>query len=336
MARKGREFELENAWLYELDSKKYKVTTPAYIYDKAAEEDREVDVLVEYEENGIPRKIGIECRDRKGAQDVMWIDQLQQKKEDLELDMLIATVTSGFTKGAINKARYHGVILEKVESKINDIIENISKDFFADIFLVKYVIEEFSFMDNVGKILSLRDLFLETNVFENRELVKALNMIILENVDVMSMLQEGKIEKESFFEKTDNSIHVEGRIMFEQAELSRGIIDDLKIRCVRYKIKIIPFKVSLPLNHSVSVMNEIDKKNKKYRAYFGTDEEYVDMGYIEDEMYVKIKLKNRRYFGFAGMDTHINTIFPDETGELNVDWKALFEIIPEIDISKVS
>ena len=65
MARKGRKFELTYKWLYELD-KKYRVKSPAYVYDKAADKKREIDVLVEYtDSNGYNRKIAIECRDRK-------------------------------------------------------------------------------------------------------------------------------------------------------------------------------------------------------------------------------------------------------------------------------
>lgn len=47
MARKGRKFELVYEWLYDLD-KKYKVTSPACLYNSAANEKREVDVLMEY------------------------------------------------------------------------------------------------------------------------------------------------------------------------------------------------------------------------------------------------------------------------------------------------
>lgn len=64
MARKGRGFELAYEWLYELDEK-YTVTCPAYVFDKAANENREVDVLVEYlDSKGFNRKIAIECRNR--------------------------------------------------------------------------------------------------------------------------------------------------------------------------------------------------------------------------------------------------------------------------------
>lgn len=76
MARKGRAFELAYEWLYELDEK-YIVTCPAYVFDKVANENREVDVLVEYlDSNGFNRKIAIGCKDISHAENVMWIEQL--------------------------------------------------------------------------------------------------------------------------------------------------------------------------------------------------------------------------------------------------------------------
>lgn len=81
MARKGRKFELSYQWLYGLDENKYTVTSPAYLYDRASQGKREVDVLVEYvDSEGLQRKIGIECRDRKSVVDVTGIEQLKQKK----------------------------------------------------------------------------------------------------------------------------------------------------------------------------------------------------------------------------------------------------------------
>lgn len=80
MARKGREFELAYKWLYGLDSSKYKVTSPAYVYDKTNGRKREIDVLIEYSDtNGDLRKISVECRDRKSKEDSMWIEQLKTK-----------------------------------------------------------------------------------------------------------------------------------------------------------------------------------------------------------------------------------------------------------------
>lgn len=104
MSRKGRSFELNYEWLYKLDDEKYNVTSPAMLYDKTTNSQREVDVLVEYiDDKGLNRKIGIECRDRRNVENSMWIEQLTIKKEDLELDYIVATTTRTFTKNAIKK-----------------------------------------------------------------------------------------------------------------------------------------------------------------------------------------------------------------------------------------
>lgn len=143
MARKGREFELAYKWLYDLDKDKYKVISPAYLFDPFAKEKREIDVLVEFKDkNNINRKLAIECRNRRAVQDVLWIEQLQKKKEDLSLDYILATTTSDFTKGAINKARSHGVIIEKAETfNLESIKEVTSNEFFSDIFFLKLLLK---------------------------------------------------------------------------------------------------------------------------------------------------------------------------------------------------
>ncbi len=65
MPRKGKDFELVYKWWYDLDKEKYKVTSPAYLYDQFAERKREIDVLVEFCDNdNVNRKLAIECRSR--------------------------------------------------------------------------------------------------------------------------------------------------------------------------------------------------------------------------------------------------------------------------------
>ena len=116
LARKGKQFEQAYKWLYDLDKDKYTVTSPAYLYDSFAERKREIDVLVEFRDaDNIKRKMAIECRDRSHNQDVMWIEQLQQKKEDLSLDYILATTTADFTTSAIKKAKAHGILIEKLK-----------------------------------------------------------------------------------------------------------------------------------------------------------------------------------------------------------------------------
>lgn len=334
--RKGRTFEKDNAWLYELDQDKYKVTTPAYLYDKTADEKREVDVLIEYiDKNQIQRKIGIECRDRKHKQDVMWIEQLQQKREDLELDYIIATVTSDFTEGAIKKARYHGIILEKAEVLCSELLDEIKNEFNIDIYFAKYILHSISVLNNKGEILNVKKCFADLNVFSQEELKKELNMIILENCPPFQLLEDGKLTKEQFFDNTDNKMQVRGHVNITPSDERRGILDDLQIRSLKYDISILPFRISLPLNQSISVFDGDGGKNKKYRAFFGaTDGDYVDTGYIEHNTKFKMNLR-RRQFGFVGMDMHLNTILPEDLEMPEIDWKMIWQYIPECDFSRL-
>ena len=96
MSRKGKSFELAYKNLLDsLDKTKYSVTSPKFIKSKIDGKNREVDVVIEYNDaQGLLRKVGIECRDRKSIQDVTWIEQLVTKKDSLEIDCLIATSTS--------------------------------------------------------------------------------------------------------------------------------------------------------------------------------------------------------------------------------------------------
>ena len=104
MSRKGRKFELEYKWLYELKKEKFIVESPGFIQDKITGRKREIDVLLRYKDvNDVERRIGIECRDRNHVEDVTWIEQLKTKKEDCELDCIIATTTKTLNENAIKK-----------------------------------------------------------------------------------------------------------------------------------------------------------------------------------------------------------------------------------------
>ncbi len=53
----------------------------------------------------------IECRIHKKKQDVKWIEELIGRKLSLRADALIAVSSSGFTEGAIKKAKAYGIFL---------------------------------------------------------------------------------------------------------------------------------------------------------------------------------------------------------------------------------
>ena len=171
MTRKGKKFELAYKWLYELDKDKYKITSPAYIYDKTENRKREVDVLIEYKDkNNDLRKIAVECRERNYKQDSMWIEQLKTKREDLELDYIIAITTNKFTSGAIKKARYHGIIIEEAEYLDKNIVDDISKEFIIDLLFFKFEVTGLRFLIN-KRIMSLKELLAKLNLLQQFELL---------------------------------------------------------------------------------------------------------------------------------------------------------------------
>jgi hypothetical protein len=51
----------------------------------------------------------VECRKHKFAQDVQWIEELIGRRTSLRADAVIAVSASGFTAGALEKAKKHGV-----------------------------------------------------------------------------------------------------------------------------------------------------------------------------------------------------------------------------------
>lgn len=210
MPREGRGFEQAYEWLYSLDDR-FKVTSPAFLYDKAAGIEREIDVLVEYNDNqGLPRKISIECRDRKATQNVMWIEQLQQKREDIGLDYIIATTTSKFSDAAIRKARYHGVILEQAEMLGKATVDNLQKFFFDAFFLNFELLEMNLFTTNHGK-MSLAQYMRGLNVMERAAVLKHINTEFYFSLDPHQIIEEHHISKETFFAKEDNAIEMSGK-----------------------------------------------------------------------------------------------------------------------------
>jgi hypothetical protein len=81
------------------------VTESASLPEYEGSSEREVDVLIEAEVNRHPVRIAIECRDHQVPQDKTWIDQLIGKYRDIDVSEIVAVSSSGFTKGALEKAQ---------------------------------------------------------------------------------------------------------------------------------------------------------------------------------------------------------------------------------------
>ncbi len=125
MAREGRELELLIAHLEECLSKsEIKITSPDRIEDKITGEKREVDVSLRATVGSHDVLIILECRDRKNIGDSTWIEQLATKRDDLGANKAIAVSSSGFTTGAVKKARSKNIELRMLEELTADNIRD--------------------------------------------------------------------------------------------------------------------------------------------------------------------------------------------------------------------
>jgi hypothetical protein len=52
----------------------------------------------------------VECRQHNSRQNVKWIEELMGRRLSLGAQSVIAVSSSGFTAGAVNKAKKHGII----------------------------------------------------------------------------------------------------------------------------------------------------------------------------------------------------------------------------------
>jgi hypothetical protein len=105
MPRKGRDLE-KLVVLFEenLGPKGISVKSPDYIEGQKSKSKREVDISLRSTIGSSDILIIVECRDRKGTEDVTWIEQLSQKRIDVGAHKALAVSSTGFSSGAINVA----------------------------------------------------------------------------------------------------------------------------------------------------------------------------------------------------------------------------------------
>ncbi len=94
------------------------VRSPDYIPDKDTSQLREVDISLRSQIGSSNILVIVECRDRKGDEDVTWIEQLSRKRESVGADKAVAVSSSGFSDPAIIKASKENIelrILDKID-----------------------------------------------------------------------------------------------------------------------------------------------------------------------------------------------------------------------------
>ncbi|MGA2160973.1 MAG: restriction endonuclease [Methanoregula sp.] len=109
MTGKGRYLEKFVELLEKFDVEGATITSPDHIIDKVTNVPREVDISVKFQKGSHNFLIVLECRDRKTKGGVEWIEQITQKTRDIGANKVIAVSTSGFTKGAIEKAKFKNI-----------------------------------------------------------------------------------------------------------------------------------------------------------------------------------------------------------------------------------
>ena len=152
------------------------------------------------------------------------------------------------------------------------------------------------------------------------ELINEINGNYYFSFDPIEIMKNEKFDKKMFYDTPKNSnIVIVHR--FNVNNQSPSVYQKLNIKYVFIKVKLIPLKLSLPLNKSVSVFEVEEKKNKKYKAIFGDiEEEYVEYGYLDDKrIYNKMKLKERKYHWLVNFEMGINTIFPNIEENMTID-----------------
>jgi len=80
----------------------------------------------------------VECRNRKGPQDVNWIEELIGRRTSLKSDSVTAVSSSGFTSGAVKKARKYGVALRDLAALTDQEILNWTKGINIRLYFYRY------------------------------------------------------------------------------------------------------------------------------------------------------------------------------------------------------
>jgi hypothetical protein len=116
MVRKGRDLEILVANLEKhLSHTEIHVTSPDYILGRRSGSRREVDVALRAKIGSSNVLVIVECRDRAATEDVTWVEQLANKREDVGADKAVAVSATGFTEGAKNAAAAFGIPLRTLE-----------------------------------------------------------------------------------------------------------------------------------------------------------------------------------------------------------------------------
>ena len=136
MSGASEKFELQIKRIHDLiEQSGAEITWDDHIPDPDnPDQPRQIDVSIKYEDT----LTLLECRIHKKRQDVKWVEELIGRRASLHADAIIAVSASGFTKGAVLKAKAHGVILRDFLSLTEQEVETWGKKTKVSVTLFKY------------------------------------------------------------------------------------------------------------------------------------------------------------------------------------------------------
>ena len=155
MPRKGRSLEKLVAFLEKtLGPQGIKVKSPDYIRGCISKSLREIDISLRSHTSSSEILVIIECRDRKGTEDVTWIEQLPSKRKDVGAHKAVAVSSTGFSSGAINMAKAEDIELRTLEEvNPNEILLWFG---FKELTVLNYHIKHVSIRLSVPKSVSVK------------------------------------------------------------------------------------------------------------------------------------------------------------------------------------
>ena len=97
----------------------------------------------------------VECRDQQCRQDVQWIEELIGRRTSLAADAVIAVSSSGFTTGALKKAKRHGVVPRDLKRLTDDEVRAWGQQIALTLYFYEYFDMEVSLLFGESSIANL-------------------------------------------------------------------------------------------------------------------------------------------------------------------------------------
>ncbi|HIU11403.1 MAG TPA: restriction endonuclease [Candidatus Onthocola stercorigallinarum] len=314
MQKKWRKFEMFNKWLNSLDEKKYKIESPGFLIDRVANKRREIDVLITYvDDDNVKRYTAIECKDYKKNIDVRLLEEYNSRKTDLGIDKLIIVSSSNFSAMAKIKASYYGIEIEHAECFDTETDVQIG-NFFVDAYFGRWILDNVIFISNKNSEINFGNFIEKLNIIEKQQMYKEFNenIILLPEFDVNTILDNfNKMDIKTLYE-LDGQLTLDKNFYINED----NFFNKFNIKQLRIKAHLVLLKSTLPLNRSISTFNSNrENENKKFRAFFGIDDLYLDIQYIDKEkVYIKCNFIYNDY-RFLTFNMHLNTVLPRESNK---------------------